>query len=162
MIDLTWLGSFHIITHPELDSVICHLTYLTFQINISNQPFESTYAINFFIKLAAPLACGTLPPQTYIHKRVYSYLLSYMWFKWLTFLQIAYLSSCGVYCAWAPLDGGVNENPAGRSEDFSLMQTSVLSTMNVRVLTRWQRPLMGRPVEPRPDNEYVDLDLTLI
>ena len=35
-----------------------NLTFqITFQINLSNQPFESTYTINL---LAAPRACGTL------------------------------------------------------------------------------------------------------
>ncbi len=63
MMDLTWLGQFQIITHPaypKIDLVIRHLTYLTFQINLSNQLFESTYATNLLIKLAVPLACGTL------------------------------------------------------------------------------------------------------
>ncbi len=43
MIDLTWLGQFHIITHPKVDLVIYHLTdflnqssKLTFQINLLN------------------------------------------------------------------------------------------------------------------------------
>ncbi len=69
--DLIRLGQFQSITdpaYPEVDLVISHLTYLiniptfglTFQINLSNQLFELTYAINLFIKLAAPLACGTL------------------------------------------------------------------------------------------------------
>ncbi len=69
VMDLTWLGQFHTITHlayPEVDLVISHLTYLTFQINLSNQPFESIYAINLLIKSAAPLACGTSLPLTNI------------------------------------------------------------------------------------------------
>ena len=64
MIDLTWLGQFHIITYPKADLVICHLTYLTFQIILLDQPFgltfESTYAINLLIELVAPQAYGTL------------------------------------------------------------------------------------------------------
>ncbi len=73
VMDLTWSGQFQIITdptYPEFDLVISHLTYLifqinllpfgsTFQINLSNQPFESTYAINLFIELAMPLAYDT-------------------------------------------------------------------------------------------------------
>ncbi len=35
---------------------------------------------------AAPLACDTSPPQTYVRRKVYSYLLSYVRFRWLTFL----------------------------------------------------------------------------
>ncbi len=46
--DLTWSGQFHIIIYPEFDFVICHLTYLTFLVNLYDQPFESTYAINFY------------------------------------------------------------------------------------------------------------------
>ncbi len=50
MIDLTWLGQFYIITHPKADLVIRLLTYLTFQINLLNLLFKSTYAINLLIK----------------------------------------------------------------------------------------------------------------
>ncbi len=39
------------------------------------------------------------------------------------------------------------------------MQTSALSTMNVKALTRSQRPLVGRPVTFRPDDKYVGLNL---
>ncbi len=53
--------------------VIRHLTYLTFRINLPtfgstfynnllNQPFESAYAINLRIELAAPLACSSSLP----------------------------------------------------------------------------------------------------
>ena len=60
--------------------IICHLTYLTFLINLPNQLFESTYAINPFnqptIESDIPLAYGLLFSQIYIHKRVYSYLLN--------------------------------------------------------------------------------------
>ncbi len=55
MIDLTRLGQFHIITHPEVDLVIRHLTYL---IKNSEQSFESTYAINLLIKLVVSLTYG--------------------------------------------------------------------------------------------------------
>ncbi len=54
VMQLTWLGQFHIITHSEVDLllIICQLTYLTFLDNLLNQPFESTfesiYEINFF------------------------------------------------------------------------------------------------------------------
>ena len=62
--------------------VIHYLTYLTFSINFSKQLFELTYTINLFnqpiIKLVVLLAYGTLFPQTYVYKRVYSYLLSYI------------------------------------------------------------------------------------
>ncbi len=57
----TWLGQFHIITHLKVDLVICHLTYFY------NQPFESIYAMNLFIDLVLPLICGTSLSQTNIH-----------------------------------------------------------------------------------------------
>ncbi len=68
------------------------------------------YAINLLIESTAPLAYGILPPQTYIYKRIYSYLLSYLWFKWLTFLQIAHFLSRKVYHVWAPLGSGMDES----------------------------------------------------
>ncbi len=43
----------------DLSLVICHLTYLTFSVNLPNQLFKSTYVINFFIESATLLACGT-------------------------------------------------------------------------------------------------------
>ena len=82
-------------------------TQSTFSSNLRNQPFQSIY-----IELAAPLACDTSLPQTYIRRRVYSYLLRYIWFRWLTFLQITYFSSYGEYHSRAPLGGGVDESPA--------------------------------------------------
>ena len=130
--DLTWSGQFYIITYPEIDLslIICHLTYLTkssFRFNFLNEPFESTYVINLFIKLAAPLACGTLfLQQTYVRKRVYSYLLQYVWFGWLTFLQIAHSLRREMYHPRAPLGGSVDESLARRNSEFSLMRTLVL------------------------------------
>ncbi len=78
MIDLTILGQFQIIidlAYPKVDLVISHLTYLinlltfgsTFQINLLNQPFESTYTISILIKSATPLAYDTLLSLTNIH-----------------------------------------------------------------------------------------------
>ncbi len=77
VMDLTWSGQFQIITDPASRGWLSHqsLDYLifqinlptfgsTFRINLLNQPFESIYAINLFIKLAAPLACGILLPLT--------------------------------------------------------------------------------------------------
>ncbi len=48
IIDLTWLGQFHIITYLKVNllSIIRYLTYLTFLDNFHNQLFESTYVIN--------------------------------------------------------------------------------------------------------------------
>ena len=64
VIDLTKLRQFHIITYSKVDllSIICHLTYLTFLVNFSNQLLELTYKINLFIKVALPRACGMLLP----------------------------------------------------------------------------------------------------
>ncbi len=90
VIDFTLSGLFHIITHPEVDLVICHLTYVTFQINFSNQHFESIYTMNFLIKSVVPLVCDTSLSQTHVRNKVYAFLLSYIWFKWLTFLQTIY------------------------------------------------------------------------
>ena len=43
------------------------------------------------------------------------------------------------------------------------MQMSALSSMNVKILTRNDKGLLvGRPVAPRLDVIYVNLDLTLI
>ncbi len=78
VIDLAWSRQFHIIIDLKVDLIICHLTYLTFQINLLNQLFELTYAINLFIELAVPLAYDMLLPQIYVHKRMYFYLLSYV------------------------------------------------------------------------------------
>ncbi len=71
------IGTFQIITDPASQGWLSHqsLDYLTFriifptfgstfQINLLNQPFELTYAISLFIKLAAPLAYGTSLPLT--------------------------------------------------------------------------------------------------
>ncbi len=56
VMDLTWSGQFYI----EIDLVIHHLTYLTFRVNLSNQPFKSTYKIKHVIQSVAPLACDIL------------------------------------------------------------------------------------------------------
>ncbi len=123
MIDLTWSGQFHITTsrgwlsHPLSDL----LSKSTFQINISNQPFKSIFRINF---LNQPTQSTFLLNwwchwymvrcflrQMYVYKRVYSYLLRYVWFKWLTFLQITHLSSYGIYHARASLDSDVDKSP---------------------------------------------------
>lgn len=111
VMELTWLGELHIITHLEVDLslIIHHLTYLTFLVYLPNQPFKSTYAINF-LELVTLLACGTLLPQTYIRRRMYFYLLNKVWFRWLTFLQIAHLLSRGVYHCWAFLGGITDES----------------------------------------------------
>ena len=64
------------ITHPEVGVLdIRQLTHPTFSvdtfestfrinlhINLLNQPTQSTFSINLLIKLAMPLACGTLLP----------------------------------------------------------------------------------------------------
>ena len=59
--------------------------------------------------------------QMYIYKRVYSYLLKYVWFRWLIFLQITYSLKRELYYPQVPLGGSVNESFARRSLDFSLM-----------------------------------------
>ncbi len=72
VMNLTWSGQFQIITNPASRGWLSHQLpdYLIFRINLptfgsnfwinlSNQPFESTYAINLLIELAAPLACDT-------------------------------------------------------------------------------------------------------
>ncbi len=73
--------------------------------NLLSQPLQSTFRINFLnqciFELAMSLACGILSSQIYIYKKMYLYLLSYIWFRWLTFLQIAYSLSHGVYHFWA-------------------------------------------------------------
>ncbi len=50
MIDLTQLRQFHILIYLEVDLsfIICHLTYLTFSINLYNQLFELFFTINLF------------------------------------------------------------------------------------------------------------------
>ncbi len=69
VIDLTWSGQFHIITHPASRGWLCHQWFdlpnlpnqtSDFRINLSNQHFKSTYIINLLIELAAPLAYSTL------------------------------------------------------------------------------------------------------
>ena len=69
VMDLTELGQFDIITYLEFNLllIIRHLTYLTFLVNLLNQTFESTYKINFFIKLTVLLASGTLHFLTNVH-----------------------------------------------------------------------------------------------
>ncbi len=111
--DLTWLEQFHIITYSEIDlSLIIHyLIYLTFSVNFPNQPFKSTYTINLSIKSATLLACDTSLPQTYVYKKMYSYLQGYIWFKWLTFLQITDLVCCGMYHSRALLGGCADKSP---------------------------------------------------
>ena len=43
------------------------------------------------------------------------------------------------------------------------MRTLASSSINVKVLTKNDKSLLvGRPVAPRPDIEYIGLDLTLI
>ncbi len=73
VIDLTWSGQFQIITHSTSQGWLSHQSPdfpnlsnqpSDFWINLLNQPFESTYAINLFIELAALLACGTSLPLT--------------------------------------------------------------------------------------------------
>ncbi len=62
------------------------LYYLTFLINLFNQPFQSIFLINFpnqlsqsiYIELVALLAYGILSLWTYIYRKVYFYLLSYL------------------------------------------------------------------------------------
>ena len=101
VIDLTKSGQFHIITYPKVDLslIICHLTYLTFLVNLLNQHFESFYAINLLIKLATPWALNTLFLQT----------------------NIIYSSKHEVYYPQIPLDGSVDKSFAERSLDFSLV-----------------------------------------
>lgn len=50
VMERNWLGQFRIITHLEvnLSLIIYHLTYLIFSVNLLNQSFELTYAINLF------------------------------------------------------------------------------------------------------------------
>ena len=67
---------------PKVDFslVICYLTYLTFLVNLLNQPFKSIYVIKFFnqfiIELVMLIAYGILFPQIYKCRKVHSYLLS--------------------------------------------------------------------------------------
>ncbi len=136
VMDLTWLGQFHIIMHLEVDLFINYLTYLIFQINLSNQPFESTYAINLLIKSVASLACGMLLLQTYVRRKVYSYLLSYIWYRWLNFLQITYLLRREVYHPQTLLGSSIDESLARRSLDFFFVQTLASCSINVRALTK--------------------------
>ena len=134
---------FGIISYHNLSRgllVICHLTFpikSTFQFNLLNQPFESTYTINPLIKLAVPLAYGTLLfQQMYVRRRVYSNLLRYVWLRWLTFLWITHLLRREVYHPLIPLVGNVDESFAERSSDFSLVQTFFSSFMYIGVLTK--------------------------
>ena len=62
VMNLTWLRQFHTITYPKVNLllIIGYPTYLTFLVNLPKQPFESTYVINFFIELMAPLAYDDL------------------------------------------------------------------------------------------------------
>ncbi len=50
VMDFTRSGQFHIITYfkDDLSLIIHYLTYLTFLINLHNQPFKSTFTINLF------------------------------------------------------------------------------------------------------------------
>ena len=79
------IGTILYLSKVDFLLVICHLIDLTFLVNLHNQFFELTYIINLFksiyIKLAILLACDMLFLQTYICKRMYSYLLSYTWFR---------------------------------------------------------------------------------
>ena len=96
---------------PDLSHFLGQPFKSIFQINFLNQLFESTYIMNILIKSTAPLACGTsLPRQTYVRRKMYSYLLRYIRFRGLTFLQIAHLLRYEVYHYRAPLSGGVDEN----------------------------------------------------
>lgn len=63
-----------------------------FAINFYNQSFQSTY-----IELTTSLACATLPSQTYVCRMLYSYLLNYVWFRWLASLPIAHSWSGKMY-----------------------------------------------------------------
>ncbi len=47
-IELTQWEQLQIITYPEIDFslIICYLIYLTFSVNLYNQLFKSTFAIN--------------------------------------------------------------------------------------------------------------------
>ena len=102
--------------------------------------FWSTYAINLLnqltIQLVIPLAYGTLLPQTYVCKRIYSYLLSYIWFKWLTFLQIIYLSSCRVYHSQAILIAVWMKFSLDIAKTFLLCRHYLHQSINIRTLTR--------------------------
>ena len=51
MIDLTLLGQFHIITHPEVDLllIIRHLIYQTFLVGLLNQLFDYSTQATFLI-----------------------------------------------------------------------------------------------------------------
>ena len=74
VMDLTCSGQFNIIIYLKIDLslIIRNLIYLTLLVNFSDQPFKSTYAINFLIKSAVLLPCGmTFPQQTYVRKKVY-------------------------------------------------------------------------------------------
>ncbi len=82
---------------------------------------------------------------------MYFYLMSYIKFRWLIFLQITHLSSHKIYPPQAPLGSGIDENTSKCSYDFFFVWTS---TINVRLLTREQRSLVNRPGEPKLDDEY--------
>ncbi len=124
VMDLTRSGQFQIITDLAPRGWLSHQSpdYLTFQIILPT--FGSTFWINLLnqltqssllIKSAAPLAYDTSLPQTYVRRRVYSYLLSYVWFRSLTFLRITHSSRREAYHPRAPLGGSVDESPARRS-----------------------------------------------
>ena len=127
VMDLIWSEQFYIITYPEIYLVISYLTYLIFQINFLDQPFnqptQSTYSLNW---RRHGLGVYCFLWQTCVRKRVYSYILRYVWFKWLTFLQITHLSKREVYHPWASLGGDIDKSPTGRSEDFSFVRTLTL------------------------------------
>lgn len=83
VIDPNQSEQFHMIIYLEIDFllIINHLTYLTFLIsNFYNLSFELIYILNLLNQSIStlPLACNILFPQTYIHKKIYSYLLSYL------------------------------------------------------------------------------------
>lgn len=116
----------------DLSNLFSQSSESTFWINLCNKLSQSTY-----IELAALLACGTLFPQTYVHKRVYFYLSSYIWFRWWTFWQITHLLSCGVYHSWALFSDNIDKSSFGCNYDFSLVQ---MSTLSITILTRMIKP----------------------
>ncbi len=127
IMDLTWLGLFHILTDPASRSWLSHQSsdVTNLPIKLLDQPFGSTFWINFLNQstqstFSLNWRCNYFVVhcflwQTYVRRRIYSYLLRYIWFRWLTFLQITYLSRRKVYQPWVSLSGGVDESSARRS-----------------------------------------------
>ncbi len=67
-----------------------------------------------------------------------------------------------MYRPRAPLGGGVDESPAGRSQDFSLVQTSASSSGKSEYLMRMTKASLVVDQWPPGLTKYVGLDLTLI